>query len=341
MKLKNIFLSLVLSLLTLSNSFAMQPVGLTNGAGICYANAAIQMLFATPGLLNYLATKETETSNKLLGLYFSYEAGTPNNELKMEIIRDIMGENISVQNDFEFIEKLFIEIDPAKPLMDILENLGIVADVNENHIANIIHTGGHYYAEIKHNGQWYKANDNRITTIDGPTYANLNDQVKQVFCISLSNGMDINHFYDEDFETAKALSLSEQTSDHNSSDHNIDEDLERAIFLSLSDSTSDHNSDDEDLNPAIALSLSESENTNEEINKTQENITPQEKINRAKWIIQHEGIVSIDGLDEIDGLISEDEFNKLIETSKYLELEPNNLSEHGFNMLTEMLSRKM
>lgn len=204
MKLKNIFLSLVLSLLTFSNSFAMKPVGLVNGRSICYANAAIQMLFAIPKINKYLLTKNTDVSRKLLTLYTSYKEGTPNNELKLEIIKNIMGENnIANQSMFGFIEELFTQIDPEismvngtalEYIQNIFENLGIIVGVNENHIANIIHTGGHYYAEIKYKGQWYEVNDSIVTKIANPTEADLNNIIKPVFSISSVSVDDTNNY---------------------------------------------------------------------------------------------------------------------------------------------------
>ncbi len=322
MKLKNIFLSLVLSLLTLSNSFAMKPVGLINGTGICYANATLQLLFAIPTLKDFLLTKNTPISNKLLELYDSYygEERIPNNELKMEIIQDIMGENIeniSVQYQDEFLEKLLLKIDPETSFIENLKNMGIIYGANENHIANVVQSGGpggHYFAEIKHNGQWYRADDNRINTIDAPTNANLNDQVKQVISISLSNGMDINNNYDEYFEYAKVLSLSEQTSFESISDHNSDEDLAKAI----------------------ALSLSESANSDEAMDINQL------KLERAKHIIEHEQIYSLDNLGEVNGLIvSIYNHYKLISTLEYFIKDTNFFSELGLEVLAEMISHKM
>ena len=325
MKLKKTFLSIILSLLTLSNSFAMQPVGLANGAEVCYANASIQLLFAIPGFENYLLTKNSDISNKLVGLYNSYESGNPDNNIKMQIIREVMEENIAVQNHFDFMKKLFIKIDPYNNFIDMIRELNIVLDVNKNHIANIVHTGGHYFAEIKHEEQWYKVDDAGVTRIDNPTVKNIQDQTKQVISISLSNGIDNHNRYDEDFELAIALSLSSNTDRTNTDTE--DSDIDRAIALSLSSGTDRTNTDteDSDFDRAIALSLS----------------SDAEKISHVKQIIENEEIYSIYDLSKLQGLTTEDDAFILMTTPEYRIEETEFLSEQGFEKLVEIIAQKI
>ncbi len=335
MKFKKIFLSIILSFLTLSSSFAMQPIGLANGAGICYANASIQLLFTIPGFENYLSTKNTEFSNKLTVLYNSYKARNPANNIKMEIIQEVMEGNIAVQNHFDFMNKLFLKIDPRNDFINIIRELNIVPDINENHIANIVHTGGHYFAEIKHDGQWYKVDDTNVTIIAGPTVTNIQDQTKQVISISLSNGMDIDYPHNSDLEFAQALSLSEST--NTDVTNTEDEDINLAIALSLSSDVDRTNTDteDSDLELAQALSLSELEA------QTENQFDYDVKLVRATLIIQNEEICSIGDLLILQGLVTEDDALIILTTPAYLIGDTGLLSEEGLEKLTEIIASKM
>ena len=335
MKLKKIFLSIVLSFLTLSSSFAMQPVGLSNGAGVCYANAGIQLLFAIPGFENYLERIGNDFSNKLIALYNSYKTGNPDNNIKMEIIQEVMQGNIAVQNHYDFMNKLFLKINPHNDFRGMTRELNIVFDINENHIANIVHTGGHYFAEIKYNEQWHKVDDANITIIASPTVANIQDQTKQVISISLSNGIDIDYIRNSDFELAQALSLSKSTNIGGT--NTADEDINLAIALSLSSDTDRTNTDteDSDIERAIALSLAKSET--QTINQSDDDV----KLERATLIIQNEEIYSIGDLSKLQGLVAEDDVLIILTTPNCLIEGTDILSELGRIVLTEIIAPKM
>lgn len=175
--MKKILNLIILSLITsffIQNTAFNNPYGLQNEAGVCYANAALQTIFVTPKIENFVRRLDDSIQLKqnFKLFYASYRDGNPDNNIKMQIIREIMGENISVQSSIEFLSKLFDKLGyPGFPTENeaIYNELGVKFGTGPNHIANLVNTGGHYFAEVKYNDIWYRVDDGSVKSITKPT----------------------------------------------------------------------------------------------------------------------------------------------------------------------------
>ena len=189
--IKKILFSLTLSFAVISSSFAMEPTGLDSGGKTrCYAHSVFQVLVLIPGIEEYLLQFNNQMAKDLSRFLQSLSSGTPNQELKEKIIKNIVGEAGFYDPGF-FLRELFAkatpyqEGNPLNYIVKTMKSLGITTKYDQHtdsdglaeNFANIIHIAPHYFVTVKKNGIWYTISDDHVSLNEGNTVQNGNIRI--------------------------------------------------------------------------------------------------------------------------------------------------------------------